>query len=257
MTTGKLIKIFTVLFAITAVAAIVVGIIAFSEDNKSLNNQDKQETVVSDTKDNKTEPLQDEALVPDKGTVAEVTPEVTPEPVAPVAEVKDPEPEVTPEPVSQIDDTYKDSLLFDGTQEHFITWNINYQVNVRAEASKESEKIGELKKDDYGIVLEKGEEFTKIQHKDMIGYVANQYLMTGKAADEKILGTSERIITIAKAVNIRDAASMDSNVLGMASAGNTFGFDPEAPEVHGWIAIVYGDYPVAYVSAAFCVDEGT
>lgn len=254
MNTGKLIKIFMVLMVIAAIAAIIVGILAISKEDKS--EGEKQETVMTDKQDTTPQlPLEDEALLPPTPVAEETLKQAEPvddTPVLPeqptVEPTADPTPILTPVP----DDSYKDTLVFDGTQEHFITWNIQYQVNVRAEASKDSEKIGELVKDSYGIVLEKGAEFTKIQSKDITGYVANQYLMTGKAADEMILGTSARKVTITKAVNIRDNADMNSNVLGMASEGMTFNYDPSVPEVHGWVGIVYGDYEVAYVSAAFC-----
>ena len=149
----------------------------------------------------------------------------------------------------------KENLKFDGTETHFVLQNINYQVNVRKEASKTSDKVGELLKGAYGIVLEKGEEFSLVQCGDLTGYILNTYLMTGRGADEQIQGTSSRKVRIDKAVFIRDDANMESNKLGTASEGAEYSFDPSAPEVHGWVAIVYEDAPKAYVSAAFCTVE--
>lgn len=149
----------------------------------------------------------------------------------------------------------KENLKFDGSETHFVLQNINYQVNVRKEASKTSDKVGELLKGAYGIVLEKGEEFSLVQCGDLTGYILNTYLMTGRGADEQIQGTSSRKVRIDRAVFIRDDANMESNKLATASVGAEYSFDPTAPEVHGWVAIVYEDAPKAYVSAAFCTVE--
>ncbi len=149
----------------------------------------------------------------------------------------------------------KENLKFDGTETHFVLHNINYQVNVRREASKSSDKVGELLKGSYGIVLEKGPEFSLVQCGDLTGYIINDYLMMGRAADEQIQGISSRKVRIDKACFVRDDANMESNKLGTVAAGAEYSFDPTAPEVRGWVAIVYDDAPKAYVSAAFCTVE--
>jgi len=149
----------------------------------------------------------------------------------------------------------KENLKFDGTETHFVLQNINYQVNVRKEASKSSDKVGELLKGSYGVVLEKGPEFSLVQCGDLTGYILNSYLMMGRAADEQIQGISSRKVKIDKACYVRDDANMESNKLGTVAAGAEYSFDPTAPEVRGWVAIVYDDAPKAYVSAAFCTVE--
>ncbi|MCR5431644.1 MAG: hypothetical protein K6E95_03710 [Lachnospiraceae bacterium] len=148
-----------------------------------------------------------------------------------------------------------EELKFDGTETHFVLQNINYQVNVRKEASKSSEKVGEFLKGSYGIVLEKGEEFSLVKCGDLTGYVINNYLLTGRAADEQIQGVSSRKVRIDRAVYIRDDANMESNKLAIAAEGAVYSLDPTAPEVYGWVAIVYNDAPKAYVSASFCTVE--
>ena len=148
-----------------------------------------------------------------------------------------------------------ENLKFDGTETHFVLQNINYQVNVRKEASKSSDKVGELLKGSYGIVLEAGEEFSLVKCGDLTGYILNSYLLTGRAADEQLQGVSTKRVTIAKAVFIRDDANMESNKLAIAAEGAVYSVDPTQPEVHGWIAIIYNDAPKAYVSASFCTVE--
>jgi len=148
-----------------------------------------------------------------------------------------------------------ENLKFDGTEVHFVLQNINYQVNVRKEASKSSDKVGELLKGAYGVVIEKGEEFSLVKCGDLTGYIMNNYLMTGRAADEQIQGVSSRKVKIDRAVFIRDDANMESNKIAIAPEGATYSIDPTAPEVHGWVAIVYNDAPKAYVAASFCTVE--
>ena len=165
------------------------------------------------------------------------------------------EPTVTPDGLPYGHSVPVEDLKFDGSETHFVLQNINYQVNVRKEASKDSDKVGELLKGSYGVVLEKGESFSLIKCGDLTGYILNTYLSTGRAADEQIRGTSSRKVTIDSACYVRDDANMESNKLGTAAAGVQYSFDPSAPEVHGWVAIVYEDAPKAYVSAAFCTVE--
>lgn len=147
------------------------------------------------------------------------------------------------------------NLKFDGSETHFVLQNINYQVNVRKEASKSSDKVGELLKGSYGVVLEKGPEFTLVECGDLTGYILNSYLLIGRAADEQIQGVSTKKVKIIKAAYIRDDAGMDSNKLAIAAEGSVYSLDPTQPEVHGWVAVVYNDAPKAYVSAAFCTVE--
>lgn len=149
----------------------------------------------------------------------------------------------------------KEDLKFDGTETHFVLQNIETSVNVRKEASSSSDKVGVLLKGSYGIVTEAGEDFSKIICGDVAGYIRNTYLMTGRAADEQIQGVSARRVRIDRAVFIRDDANMESNKLAIAAEGAVYSVDPTAPEVHGWVAIVYNDAPKAYVSASFCTVE--
>ena len=148
-----------------------------------------------------------------------------------------------------------ENLKFDGSETHFVLQNIESFVNVRKEASINSEKIGALLKGSYGVVVEEGEEFSRVQCGDITGYIRNNYLMTGRAADERIQGVSTKVVKIDRAVYIRDDAGMDSNKLAIAAEGAVYSVDPTAPEVHGWVAIVYNDAPKAYVSASFCTVE--
>lgn len=291
MNVNKLFKIVAVLFICTALAALVITVIALAMDSKSGAENDPGQKTEATEKPGKTPvAAEDEALggtatdqpkeSPKKDSASETGTVKTddtdagskPETVEPegisVEETTPETPDTTPTddtpveiptrtaeglPIGQ--SVPKEKLKFDGTETHFVLQNIEYQVNVRKEASKSSDKVGELLKGSYGVVLEKGEEFSLVQCGDLTGYILNTYLMTGRAADEQIQGTSSRKVRIDKAVFIRDDANMESNKLATASAGAEYSFDPTAPEVHGWVAIVFEDAPKAYVSAAFCTVE--
>ena len=59
-------------------------------------------------------------------------------------------------------------------------------LNVRAEASEESEKVGLLYKDCGGRILERKDGWTKIKSGDLIGWAKDDYLLFDEV--RKIIG---------------------------------------------------------------------
>ena len=55
--------------------------------------------------------------------------------------------------------------------------NVNNSLNVRTEPDAESERAGLLYKDCGGRILERGDEWTRIQSGDLVGWVSNEYLL--------------------------------------------------------------------------------
>jgi spore germination cell wall hydrolase CwlJ-like protein len=129
-----------------------------------------------------------------------------------------------------------------------VVVNVTDYVNIREGMSAKSELLGRLSKGGYATIIERGDEWTKIESGSVTGYIFNEYLLFDKAAKNYLAehGAQVTVLT-ADNVNIRSAASTESVVLGKGKAGASFeSIDTEHAE--GWNAIDYNG-ETAYVSA--------
>lgn len=136
--------------------------------------------------------------------------------------------------------------------------NCNNSVNVRTEASEESDKAGKIYSDCGGYIVEYTDEWTKIQSGELVGWVSNQYLLFGDEAQAKAdeVGCT-RATVIADGVRIRNAASVSADVLDEVSTGAILDVIDEQGD---WIVVDY-EGGNAYISSEladveFSVDTG-
>lgn len=73
---------------------------------------------------------------------------------------------------------------------------ISSTLNVRAEGNPEAEIVGKIYRDCGGIVLERGEEWSKIESGDLVGWCSNDYLLFDEEAIAlaKDVGTTSAIV---------------------------------------------------------------
>ena len=64
--------------------------------------------------------------------------------------------------------------------DELVMVDIRNYVNVRSEATVDSEKMGVMYKDCGGVLLEEGEEWSLLKSGELIGWVENQYLLSVK-----------------------------------------------------------------------------
>lgn len=116
--------------------------------------------------------------------------------------------------------------------------NVRNALNVRAEASGKSQKVGKLYKDCGGEILEQKDGWTKIQSGNLIGWAKDEYLLFGEDA-KKLADSVGRTIaaTNTDALNIRKEAGETAEVLSVVSKGEIF--DVIAVEESGWVRIAY------------------
>lgn len=137
--------------------------------------------------------------------------------------------------------------------------DVNNALNVRMEASEESEKVGVLYKDCGGRILEKKDGWTKIQSGDLVGWANDDYLLFDKEAESLAEEVGNLIVTIeTDALRVRKEPSTDAGIhLLMAQ-------DDELDVIEvinkDWISVECDD-EVGYVSAEFVdmdfhIDEG-
>lgn len=126
-------------------------------------------------------------------------------------------------------------------------------LNIRTEASDESEVAGKLYKASAADVIEVGEEWTKVSSGNVEGYVKNEYCVTGTEAKEL---ANQVGVTYATAttggVRVRETASAEEStaIVDVLEEGGKIKVDKEAEEVEGWVAVKVNDM-TAYVSEEF------
>lgn len=131
-----------------------------------------------------------------------------------------------------------------------VVAKVNEYVNVRTEASTESEIAGKLYKDSYGTIIERGEEWTKISSGDVIGYVNNDYLYFDEKATEYARSQDALVAEVtAGTVNIRTEPNTDCEVVGEVKLGDTLPVYPEQSE-EGFYAVEYNNQ-TAYITQDF------
>lgn len=126
--------------------------------------------------------------------------------------------------------------------------NVNEYVNVRAEASQDSAKIGQFYKDCGGHILEQKDGWTKMQSGNVIGWVRDDFLLFGEEA--KTLAKEVGMLTATsttQSLRVRKEPSLDAGILGLLAENETM----EAISEDGdWVSVSY-EGTTAYVSAEY------
>ncbi len=137
--------------------------------------------------------------------------------------------------------------------------NVTNSLNVRTEPDSESEKAGLLYKDCGGRILERGDEWTRIQSGDLVGWVSNEYLLFDEEAEALANDVGFKILTVnTDALRIREEPSEDSHILALVANGDELEvIDDSDPD---WVEVAYEDesgYVAAqYVDITFSIDAG-
>ena len=127
--------------------------------------------------------------------------------------------------------------------------NCNYSVNVRADASSSSTKIGTAKKgavyDLISTVKVGSKTWYKIQYtSSKVGYVFGTYGSTTGDTPSPIPGQKEVTINCVNHVIVRAKATSNSTKLGTADKGAVY---PYIGKSGNWVEIQYTDTQVGYV----------
>lgn len=129
--------------------------------------------------------------------------------------------------------------------------DVDDKMNVRAEASTDSEIVGRLRKGDVAEVVEIGEEWTHIKSGNVDGYVKNQYCIYGLDAMAYAYANIDiRATVTGNGVRVRSEASTDSGIVAAVSKGATLIVEPDAEPVEGWVAVRFTG-KTRYVSADY------
>ncbi len=137
--------------------------------------------------------------------------------------------------------------------------NVQVAMNVRAEASEDSEKVGVLYKDCGGRILERKDGWTRLKSGDLVGWASDEYLLFGEDAEAMANEVGNLIVTIeTETLCVRREPDSDGEVLGLMAQDDELEIIDELNE--DGISVEYGE-DVGYVSAEyvnldFHIDEG-
>ncbi|MCR5747653.1 MAG: C40 family peptidase [Lachnospiraceae bacterium] len=108
-------------------------------------------------------------------------------------------------------------------------------VNVRAEASEESEVIGKLYNNSVGNLIEEAGDWYKIESGSCEGYVKAEYCVTGEEAEKlaKEVGTRLAKVTTTT-LYVRSEPTRESEVIGMVPIDDELQVLTEMP---GWVKV--------------------
>ena len=140
---------------------------------------------------------------------------------------------------------------FDGK---FIA-KINDTLNIREEATTDSNIVGKLFDGNVGDVLETSGEWTKISSGDVIGYVNRDYILTGKDAEtyaedyKKVLGT-----VTDDTVRVRADKSTQSDILGLVAKDTVLSVKTQDKD---WVEVTMNDGTDGYIAADYITVEET
>ena len=137
--------------------------------------------------------------------------------------------------------------------------NVSNTLNVRAEASEDSEKVGYLYRDCGGTIIDTADGWTKIKCGALTGWCSNDYLLFGDEAVEMAEDVGHWMVTLnSEAVRVRKDPSSDAEVLGIMSKADYADFIEIVND--NWISIEYegklGYLDAQYIDVTFQVDEG-
>lgn len=137
--------------------------------------------------------------------------------------------------------------------------NVQNALNIRAEATEDSEKVGLLYKDCGGKILDQKEGWTKLQSGNVIGWAKDEYLLFGEDAKEMAEDVGNWIVTLdAEAVRVRMEPSDQADIYGLIAYEDSLEFIETVDDK--WISVEYNDeigyVDSEYINVKFHIDEG-
>lgn len=136
-----------------------------------------------------------------------------------------------------------------GEKSDLVMADVKMALNVRAEATEESEKVGLLYKDCGGRILEKKDGWTKIQSGDLVGWASDDYLLFDEDAEELAGEVGNLIVTIeTETLRVRGEPNLDAEVIGLLGLDDALDVIEVVDDE--WISVDF-ENDVAYVSSEF------
>ncbi len=135
---------------------------------------------------------------------------------------------------------------------------VNDYVNIRSEASEESEILGKLYDKSAGTIEETADGWYKITSGNVTGYVKSDYVVTGDEAEALAAEVGQRVATVTtQTLRVRTDASTEASVLGLIGEGEELTVTNEQDgwvqvsieEGDGWVSTEFVDLRTDFVQA--------
>lgn len=179
-----------------------------------------------------------------------------------VAEILDPGAYSTDAPVEEetelnIDQKFENEK--ERMEKELTMANVQNALNIRAEASEDSKKVGYLYKDCGGTILERKDGWTKLKSGNVIGWAKDEYLLFGEEAKAMAEDVGNWIVTLdSEAVRVRTEPNMESDTYGLLAYEDSVEFIDVVD--NNWISVDYNDeigyVSTEYINVKFHIDEG-
>ncbi len=127
--------------------------------------------------------------------------------------------------------------------------SVEDSLNIRAEASEESERLGKLPAGAAAQIIEQGEVWSKIVSGSVTGYVKNEFILSGDAAGEYAEEHFEKVATvITETLYVRSAEDVNSSCITMVPEGDTY---EVIKEDDTWAEVQVNDSTLGYVAKEY------
>lgn len=137
--------------------------------------------------------------------------------------------------------------------------DVQVALNVRAEASEDSEKVGLLYKDCGGKILERKDGWTKLESGELVGWASDEFLLFDEEAEALAGEVGNLIITNeAETLRVRQEPDTEAEVLGLLAQNDALNVVEVMDDE--WIKVDFfhdDAYVLAeYVEVDFHIDAG-
>lgn len=136
--------------------------------------------------------------------------------------------------------------------------NVQDSVNVRQEPTVDSDKLGVIYGDCGGYIIEYTDTWTKVQSGNVVGWVCNDYLLFGDAAEAEAESVGHYKATINdNQVRIRKEPNLECDIHALAGQGDVFDVLGQEGD---WLSVEYegadGYINISCADVEFCIDYG-
>lgn len=148
---------------------------------------------------------------------------------------------VTKPPVEETENRVLEEAENSVEWDTLVLADVNESLNIRAEASEESEVVGKLYAGCKGSLLEKKDGWTKISSGEVVGYVKDEYIKYGELA-KQLADESNLIVTVkTETLRVRKDASEESEILGLVAEGDELVVSSSKEIKNNWILVDFDD----------------
>lgn len=157
--------------------------------------------------------------------------------------------EVVPDKEESVSKASRSGSVAGISYDKLVMANVDEAVNVRDSASEDGKLIGKFYKECAGIIIEKGNGWTKLKTGELTGWVKNDYLLFGEEAAKLADKVVEKTATsTADCLRVREEADADGAVLDLLAKGDQIAVLEENGE---WIKVEFSDGEEGYVSSEY------